>query len=79
MFKLISKLKHEVINTDSERKRDRLLELGYTLVEEETPETDLDKMTVAELESYAKEKGIDLTGCNNKAEKLDKIKASVTE
>lgn len=75
MFKLVSKLKHEVVKTDSERKRDRLLELGYTLVEEQALETDLDKMTVAELEAYAKEKGIDLTGCSNKAEKLEKIKA----
>lgn len=79
MFKLVSKLKHEVVKTDSERKRDHLLELGYTLVEEQALETDLDKMTVAELEAYAKEKGIDLTGCNNKADKLAKIKESERE
>ncbi|MBO5020609.1 MAG: hypothetical protein J6D52_08090 [Clostridia bacterium] len=74
MFVLLSKLKHEVIKTDNERKRDRLLELGYTLVEEKAPETDLDKMTDKQLEAYAKEHNIDLKDCKNKADKLAKIK-----
>lgn len=79
MFVLVSKLKHEVIKTDNERKRDRLLELGYTLVEEKEAETDLDKMTVDQLEAYAKEHSIDLKDCKNKAEKLEKIKESIAE
>lgn len=34
----------------------------------------LDEMTTAELEAYASEKEIDLSGCANKGEKLAKIK-----
>jgi len=33
----------------------------------------LDKMTVPELEAYAVEKGIDLSECKNKEEKLERI------
>ena len=79
MFVLVSKLKHEVIKTDSERKRDHLIELGYTLVEEKAPETNLDEMTVDQLEAYAKEHNIDLKDCKNKADKLEKIKAAISE
>ena len=35
---------------------------------------DIDKMTVAQLEAYAADKGIDLAGCNKKAAILAKIK-----
>ena len=35
---------------------------------------DLDSMTVPQIDAYAAEQGIDLTGCKNKAEKLAKIK-----
>ena len=76
MFKLISRYKNEIIKTDSENKRDRLIDLGYTLVEEKT---DLKKMKAEEIDTYAKEKGIDLSMCNNKAEKLEKIKNSIQE
>lgn len=68
---------YKTVNT--EREKEELIKQGYTLVEEKTPETDLDKMTVPELDAYAKEKGIDLTGCGNKAKKPEKIKASITE
>ena len=74
MFKLISRYKNEIINTDSERKRDNLIDLGYTLVEEKI---NFEKMKVEELDIYAEEKGINLSGCNNKAEKLEKIKNSI--
>lgn len=40
---------------------------------EKVPKT-IDDMTVTELEAYASEKDIDLSGCSNKAEKLAKIK-----
>ena len=76
MFKLISRYKNEIIKTDSENKRDRLIDLGYTLVEEKT---DFKKMKAEEIDTYAKEKGIDLSMCNNKAEKLEKIKNSIQE
>jgi len=74
MFKLISRYKNEIIKTDSENKRDRLIDLGYTLVEEKI---NFEKMKVEELDIYAEEKGIDLSGCSNKAEKLEKIKNSI--
>lgn len=76
MFVLISRYKNEVIKTDSERKRDRLIDLGYTLVEENL---NLDKMKVEDIEKYAEEKGIDLSGCSNKAEKIARIKESLTD
>ena len=39
----------------------------------EIKEKTIDKMTEAELDKYAKEKGVDLTGLTKKAEKLAKI------
>ena len=78
-YTLISKIGNLVITTDNERKRDRLLGLGFKLVEKTEKEINLDKMTVEQLEAYAKEKGINLEGCNNKAEKLARIKETVTE
>lgn len=61
---------------DSESKAADLIRKGFVRVEEpkEIKEKPLGVMTVAELDAYAAEKGIDLTGCNNKTEKLDKIK-----
>lgn len=82
MFKMVNRYgnAHKIAKT--ERERDELLRAGYKL-EEETAvtgdKTDIDKMTVDQLENYAKEKNIDLTGCNNKAEKLAKIKESITD
>lgn len=46
---------------------------GYLVKEAEKP---IDKMTVAELQEYAKEKGIDLGEAKSKAEILDVIKAA---
>ena len=40
--------------------------------------TDLDKMTVPQLEAYAAEKGIDLAGASRKAEIIAKIAAAAT-
>ena len=74
MFVLISRLKNEIIRTDSESKRDRLIDLGYTIVEEKL---NLEKMKVEDLEKYAADNGIDLSGCANKTEKIAKIKESV--
>lgn len=74
MYRLISALGNEVIETENERRRDRLINLGYTEVAA-TVKT-VDEMTVPELEAYAKEKNIDLSGCSNKTEKLAAIKAA---
>lgn len=73
-YTLRSRYGNVIQHTDSERKRDRLIGLGYTLVENEI---NLDKMTVEQLEAFAKEKNISLEGCGNKAEKLTKIKAAI--
>ena len=39
----------------------------------------VDDMTVPQLEAYAKERNIDLSGCKNKTEKLAKIKEFIEE
>lgn len=77
MFVLKSKFGNLIKRTENERKKETLLDMGYTLIEEKTTEADIDKMTVAELEAFAKEKGIDLSDCRNKFEKLEKIKNSI--
>ena len=43
----------------------------------EIKEKPVDKMTEAELDAYAKEKGIDLTGLSKKADKLAKIQEAM--
>lgn len=35
------------------------------------------KSTVAEIEAYAAQNGVDLTGCSNKAERLARIEGAV--
>ena len=74
MYRLISALGNEVIETENERKRDQLLELGYRL--DNSGGKSVDEMNVAELEKYAEVKGIDLSACRNKADKLAAIKAA---
>lgn len=66
---------NEIKEVDSERKRDELKELGFTEIKPEAPS--FNDMTVAELEAFAKEKGINLSDCRNKFEKLEKIKNSI--
>lgn len=68
-------------NVEVEKKEtaDALVASGYFSLEECAEDTgavatELNKMTVAELAAYAAEKGIDLAGCNKKAEILAKIK-----
>lgn len=68
---------NEIKEVDTERKRDELKELGFTVIKEETEGVNLDKMKVSELEAFAESKGIDLSECKNREEKLDKIKNSI--
>lgn len=68
---------NEIKEVDTERKRDELKELGFTEIKEETEGVNLDKMKVSELEAFAESKGIDLSECKNREEKLDKIKNSI--
>ena len=74
VYRMISKLGNDVVETDNERKRDRLIELGYRL--DNSGSKSVDEMNVAELEKYAEVKGIDLSACRNKADKLAAIKAA---
>ena len=76
MFTLKNKHGNIVKTVETERQRDNLIDLGYTVISATTEETplSLDEMKVEQLEAYAKEKDIDLSDCKNKAEKLAKIK-----
>ncbi len=76
MFTLKNEYGNVYKKVNTERERDELLKDGYTLVEDKL---DLNKMKVEELEAFAKDKGIDLSDCGNKAEKLAKIKESIKE
>lgn len=76
-MKLKNKYGNIVKETDNKHKIDHLMSIGYTEVKEE--EKDLDKMTVPQLEAFAKEKDIDLSDCSNKSEKLAKIKEFIEE
>lgn len=72
MYVMKSQYGNEIKKVETPRKRDELKALGYTEVEDAT--LSFDDMKVEQLEAYAKEKGIDLTGCKTKSEKLAKIK-----
>ena len=78
MFKMRNAVGSAVLIAKTERRRDALLALGFTEVKEDA-KINLDKLKVDELEAFAKEKGIDLSGCTNKAEMLEKIKKSIKE
>ena len=78
MFKMRNATGNAVVIAKSERRRDALIALGFTEVKGKV-EINLDKMKVEELEAFAKDKGIDLSDCGNKAEKLEKIKNSIKE
>lgn len=71
MYRLINDIGNLVIETENERKKERLLDLGYKL---DKKEKSLDDMKISELEAFAKENNIDLKDCENKIEKLNKIK-----
>ncbi len=82
MFTLKNKYGNIVKTVETEREKGMLEDLGYKVVSATTDQTEginLDKMKLEELEAFAKEKGIDLSDCGNKAEKLAKIKESIKE
>ena len=70
---------NEIKEVDTERKRDELKELGFTEIRGESKEINLDKMKVSELEALAESKGIDLSDCRNREDKLTKIKEAIGE
>ena len=71
-YTMVSRYGNEIKEVDSERKRDELKALGYKVLEPKA--IPIDEMTVPQLEAYAKENNIDLSGCKTKPEKLEKIK-----
>lgn len=79
MFKMRNAIGSAIIIAKTDRRCDELISRGFTLVEEQTKGINLDNMKVAEMEAFAKDKGIDLSSCTNKAEKLEKIKESIKE
>lgn len=78
MFTLKNRYGNIVKIVQTEREKEALEALGYKVVSAIT-EINLDKMKVEELEAFAEKNGIDLSDCNNKAEKLEKIKNSINE
>ena len=52
---------------------------GKPLIAKVEEKTDIEKMKVAELQAYAKEKGVELDGATTKAEILAKIKEAEAE
>lgn len=78
MFKMRNAIGSATIFAKTERKRDALKELGFIEVEA-SAEVDFEKMKVSELEAFAENKGIDLSECKNREEKLAKIKESIGE
>ena len=79
MFTLKSKYGNLIKRVETEREKESLLDKGYILVEEHTETINLDKMKVSELEALAESKGIDLSDCRNREDKLTKIKEAIGE
>lgn len=82
MFTLKNKYGNIVKTVETEREKQNLKALGYEVVSATTEETEginLDKLKVDELKAFAEKNGIDLAGCANKAEILEKIKNSIKE
>ena len=74
MFVLKNEYGNYLKRVETEREMEALLDKGYTLVEKQNDEINFDKMRVSELEAFAKSKGIDLSDCKNREDKLAKIK-----
>lgn len=69
---------NEIKEVNSERKRDELIELGFTEIKEATTEArSIEKMKVSEIEVIAESNGIDLSDCKNREEKISKIRESI--
>ncbi len=77
MFKLVNRYGNAHKTAETEQKRDELLNAGFILATELDNGIELDRMTVAQLETFAGEKGISLDGCSNKTEKLARIKETI--
>lgn len=82
MFTLKNKYGNIVKTVDTEREKENLKALGYKVVSATTEQPEgfnLDKMKLEDLEKFAVDNGIDLTGCKNKLEKIAKIKEAIKE
>ena len=74
------------IEVDSREKADTLVATGRFILVSATPyresgppDIDVEKMTEKQLEAYAIENGIDLTGLSKKADKLAKIQQAFAD
>lgn len=72
MFVLRNKFGNVYYQVNNEREKQILLNEGCILVEEQPKKVNLDKMKVSELEALAESKGIDLSDCRNREDKLTK-------
>jgi hypothetical protein len=70
MFSFVNRFGNVYKEAKNEREKKELESLGYKQV---VKEVSFDKMRVDELEQFALEKGIDLSGCTRKDEKIDAI------
>lgn len=76
-----------IVELESKGLVDALVAGGYFTLEGEIPHANspnvddkpVDKMTEKELDAYAAENGIDLTGLSKKAEKLSKIQQEIED
>lgn len=75
MFILKNKLGNDYVVAKNENRRDELIKLGYEVVEDKK-EPNLNKMKKEELEKIAAEKGVDISGAKNNAERIAMIKAA---
>lgn len=74
MFVLKNELGTAFVETESKLRCEDLKERGWTLVKK--TEKSLDKMKKEELEKLAAEKGVDISGAKNNAERIAMIKAA---
>lgn len=72
MFVLKNELGTAFVETESKLRCEDLKERGWTLVEK--AEKSLDKMKKEELEKLAAEKGVDISGAKNNAERVQLLK-----
>ena len=77
MFTLKNKYGNLIKKVETDREKEMLLDKGYILVSATTENINVDKMRVSELEALAESKGIDLSECKNREDKLAKIKEAI--
>ena len=79
MFVLKNEYGNLTKTVETTREKEMLEKLGYKVVSATVgkEEINFDRMTVSQLEEFAEKNNIDLSKCENKAEKLQIIKSSI--